>query len=346
MVLLTGRRRHLFPVQRLFLGQPESTVLDPLPTAQLPVADLACRDAVLAIDQKDPSRNELRYAVGFKYLSSHSTARLPFRLRAFRPTIVRGSRSASLLFGFQPAIRAITNVDRDQAPTLKVRIMPWWIIAERPALCCGAATTGTGSWPGLRKETRRSRGNCHPGSEGLVRDCRSTRIGVPNIMASAEHLQGVLGRSIAWAVAAMALVAAQPRQTEQESGAAPKVVTAPGAAQSAALPRSVERTCAPWDGPGLEFAAKAEDRWLVADVWRAPSDIGPGEIQLGDAKTGSVRICTSRYGSGPGSCAVAKHGTVRLSKAAAGYYAGSIETEGLKAEFAGSLPDGAGPFCG
>jgi hypothetical protein len=158
----------------------------------------------------------------------------------------------------------------------------------------------------------------------------------------------VLSRAMALALAAVALMAAQPSCAGDTSGASARVMPATGTAQQAMapLPGPVERTCAPWDGPGLEFAAKAGDFWLIADIWRAPSDIGPGDIPMGDAKTGSVRICKDRVWTGPGSCRVVKRGTVKVSKAAGGSYAGSIEAEGIKVQFEGQLPKGVGPFCG
>jgi hypothetical protein len=170
---------------------------------------------------------------------------------------------------------------------------------------------------------------------------------MPNAITFMEIIQVVLSRSIALALTAMTLMAAQPSCADDKSGAPARVMLATGTAQSAArLPGSVERTCAPWDGPGLEFAAKAEESWLIAGIWRAPSDIGPGDIQSGDAKTGSVRICKDRVWTGPGSCTMVKRGTVKVSKAAGGFYAGSIEAEGIKAQFEGKLPSGVGPFCG
>jgi hypothetical protein len=111
---------------------------------------------------------------------------------------------------------------------------------------------------------------------------------------------------------------------------------------------AVERTCAPWDGPGTEFAAKTGDSWLIADVWRAPDSIEPGTIELGDAKTGSVRICRERIWSGAGSCRVARRGQVTVSTATNGFFAGSIEADGLKAHFEGRLPapEQGKRFCG
>jgi len=113
-------------------------------------------------------------------------------------------------------------------------------------------------------------------------------------------------------------------------------------------PGQVERTCAPWDGPATEFAAKAGDVWLIADIWKAPSSITPGVIELGDAKTGSVRICRERIWSGQGSCRVARRGQVTVSTATDGFYAGSIEAEGLEARFEGRLPapEQDKRFCG
>ena len=126
---------------------------------------------------------------------------------------------------------------------------------------------------------------------------------------------------------------------------APALVLAAG---DNAAPGAVERTCAPWDGPATEFAAKAGDSWLIAAVWRAPDSIAPGAIEHGDSKTGSVRICRERIWSGPGSCRVARRGQVTLSTAAGGFYAGSIEADGLKASFEGRLPEPqrGKPFCG
>jgi hypothetical protein len=107
----------------------------------------------------------------------------------------------------------------------------------------------------------------------------------------------------------------------------------------APAPGPVERTCAPWDGPATEFAAKAGDVWLIADIWRAPASIEPGKIELGDAKTGSVRICRERIWTGQGSCRVVRRGQVTVSTATNGFYAGSIEAEDLKANFEGRLPE-------
>jgi hypothetical protein len=171
---------------------------------------------------------------------------------------------------------------------------------------------------------------------------------MPNAIASTEIIQMVLRQALALAFAAAALMATQTTCAGDTSGAPARVMPATGTAQPvvAPLPGPVERTCAPWDGPALEFAAKAGDSWLIADIWRSPSDIGPGDIQLGDAKKGSVRICTDRVWTGPGSCRVVKRGTVKVSKAAAGFYAGSIEAEGIKAQFEGQLPNAVGTFCG
>jgi hypothetical protein len=170
---------------------------------------------------------------------------------------------------------------------------------------------------------------------------------MPNTITSLEIIQLILSRSMALTLAAMMLMAAKPSSADDKSGAPARVIPATGTAQSAArFPGAVERTCAPWDGPGLEFAAKSEESWLIADIWRAPSDIGPGDIQLGEAKTGTIRICKDRVWTRPGSCTVVKRGTVKVSKAAGGFYAGSIEAEGIKAQFEGELPSGVEPFCG
>jgi hypothetical protein len=158
----------------------------------------------------------------------------------------------------------------------------------------------------------------------------------------------ILRRAITLAFEIVAVMVAQPSWADNTLGAAARVMPSTGTVQPAAVrpPGPVERTCAPWDGPGIEFAAKAGDSWLVADIWKAPSDIGPGEIQLGDAKTGTVRICKNRVWTGHGSCRVVKQGTVKVSKAAGGLYAGSIDADGIKGQFEGQLANGVGPFCG
>jgi hypothetical protein len=159
----------------------------------------------------------------------------------------------------------------------------------------------------------------------------------------------VLSRATALALVVMALMVAQPSCAGDQLGTSARVMPAATDITQPVmvlLPGPVERTCAPWDGPGLEFAAKAGESWLIADIWKAPSDIGPGDIELGDAKKGSVRICKDRVWTGPGSCTVVKRGIVKVSKTSEGFYAGSIEADGIQAHCEGTLPKGVGLFCG
>jgi hypothetical protein len=132
--------------------------------------------------------------------------------------------------------------------------------------CCQWTASGSPRWKYFSPESALL--SYIAGHEGRQRaNCGWSRLpfhshsgAIFNSITSTEIIQVLLNRSMALALVAMTLMAAQPSCADDTSGAPARVMPATGTAQPAMalLPGPVERTCAPWDGQGLEFAAKAE----------------------------------------------------------------------------------------